>query len=189
MSSRISQVSVYRDDLKRVVRSRLDPRVARRVDPADVVQDVMLAAHGQVEQWQRDGKSIYACLYRLTRDQIARLHRDHVHRQKRSVSREESQLRFSDESVLDLAARIVSSGTSPSRAVVRKERRDQVREALALLRDNDREILMMRIMEGLSSKEVAEILSLTRSAVDMRHLRALQRIRALLNRLDGDSSP
>ncbi len=163
--------------------------VARRIDPADVVQDVMVAASHQVDLWLEKGEPVFVCLYRLARDRIFEIHRDHIYRQKRTVNKEEQPLEYSDESVLNLASRIVSPGTSPSRAVLRMERRDQVRAALKLLAERDREILMMRIVEGLSSGEVGEVLGISAAAVDMRQLRALRRIRPLLSRLEGSASP
>lgn len=186
MSAAVDQ---YRESVIRVVRARLDPRLRRRFDPEDVAQDVLSAAIDQMEGWEQAGKSVHACLYRLTRDRLSQLYRDHLLREKRTVRKEESRPVLADESVMDLASQIVSPGTSPSAAALRLEVRDQVRAALALLNETDREVLVMRMLEGLSARDAAEVLGVSESAVDMRQVRALQHMRPLLLRLRGDESP
>ena len=91
-----------------------------------------------------------------------------------------------DDSIADLAAWLIDGGSSPSRHVLKLEERDQVRAALRMLKEADREILVMRVLEGLPAKEVGEILGVTEAAVNMRQLRALERIRPVLARLQGD---
>jgi RNA polymerase sigma-70 factor (ECF subfamily) len=56
----------------------------------------------------------------------------------------------------------------------------QVQEALARLRERDREVLVLRYLEGLSTQEVAATLGVSEGAVKMRHLRALDAVRELL---------
>jgi RNA polymerase sigma-70 factor (ECF subfamily) len=65
--------------------------------------------------------------------------------------------------------------------VLRQELREQVREALDRLGPNDGELLVLRYVEQLSTPEIAAALGLSVGAVKMRHLRALQRLRVLLN--------
>ena len=48
---------------------------------------------------------------------------------------------------------------------------------LALLSPRDREILVMKYLEQLSTTEVAEALGLSEAGVKSRHLRALRRLR------------
>ena len=67
-----------------------------------------------------------------------------------------------------------------SKAAIREESHARVRQALRQLRDIDREVLVMRIVEGTPAKEVAEILGVTESAVHARQLRALKRLRMLI---------
>src|SRR5688572_22330959 len=96
----------HRPSLRRVVRVRLDDRLIRRLDPSDVVQDVFAEALREVHRWIREEKSVYACLYQLTRERLAKIHRDHLRREKRSVKREEPPMELPDGSVADLAERL-----------------------------------------------------------------------------------
>ena len=80
---------------------------------------------------------------------------------------------------------LVAHDTSPSDALVREERRSHVRAALQELSPIDREILMMHYLEELTFPEIAAILDIGEGAAKMRHLRALRRIRALM---EGDGT-
>ena len=170
---------LYRDQLKHVVRTRLDARLRRRVDESDIVNDVLGAACDDIGAWLRDGKSVYACLHRATRSQMAVLFRDHVATQKRSVAREEAaaNARFADDSIASLCSRLQGDVETPSRIVSKQESLAIVRAALESLPELDREIVVLRTLEGTPTAEVAKLLGLSEGAVKMRHLRALKRLR------------
>ncbi len=85
-----------------------------------------------------------------------------------------------EDSVLRLARRLLASGTSPSQALIRDEQRHRLTVALEQLAPHDREILVMRNLEQLPIAEIAAVLGLTEGAVKVRHLRALQRLRIVL---------
>jgi RNA polymerase sigma-70 factor (ECF subfamily) len=172
---------VYREQLKRVVEARLDPRLAARFDPSDVVHDVLATACHSITAWIEQEKALYACLHRLVRDRLATLRRDHIETQKRSVYREAAVFDdLSDDSVLNLCQRLGMYRDTPSKAAMRKESQHRVRQALGQLREIDREVLVMRILEGTPAQEVAEVLDISESAVHMRQLRALKKMRSFL---------
>jgi RNA polymerase sigma-70 factor (ECF subfamily) len=61
-----------------------------------------------------------------------------------------------------------------------------VRAALARLRPRDREILVLRHLEGLSAGEAAQVLGITERAAKARHLRALVRVRTLFDEIERE---
>jgi RNA polymerase sigma-70 factor (ECF subfamily) len=65
--------------------------------------------------------------------------------------------------------------------------RDRVRVALGCLKPSDREVLVLRYLEGLSNAETAAVLGIAENTAGMRHLRALERLRALLGDHDGEA--
>jgi RNA polymerase sigma-70 factor (ECF subfamily) len=89
-------------------------------------------------------------------------------------------LALPEESAAELAARLVTSATGPTAAALREEVRARVRGALEALAERDREVLALRHLEGLSVRQTAEVLEISEGAVKVRHLRALERIRGLL---------
>ena len=111
----------------------------------------------------------------------------HVRAQKRSVRREEVPVDLlPDESLQRLAEQLAGRGSSPSAGLRRADARDQAHAALARLGERDREVLVLRHLEQLATREIAAVLGITEGAVKVRHLRALQRLRGLLGDLGED---
>jgi RNA polymerase sigma-70 factor, ECF subfamily len=171
----------HRDRLRRMVAVRLDPRLAARVDPSDVVQEALLDAAGRLDAYLRDRPiAFYPWLRRLAWEHLVKLHERH-RAGKRSVAREEpGGLALPDGSAWQLADRLAAPGSSPSRSLLRAEMRDRVHAALARLAPADREVLVLRYLEQLPAAEIAAVLGLGESAVKMRHRRALDRLCGLL---------
>ena len=108
---------------------------------------------------------------------------------KGSVTREEPDPLLSDPSSLLLAEQLVDTGIGPSGQLLRKELRARVRAALDGLPAQDREILLMRHVEQLKVSEIAALLRLSEGAVKMRRLRAIQKLRELLEKGPAEDQP
>ena len=173
----------HRRRLVELVAQRMDRRLAARLDPSDVVQEVLMEAHRTLDAYLQDRRlPFYPWLRRLAWERLAKLYRHHVGSRKRSLLREGAEgPGLPDQSALALAERLVANGTSPSRHLLREELRDRVRVALAGLAERDREVLVLRFLEGLSTAETAAVLGLTAGAVMTRQTRALARLRGLLD--------
>jgi hypothetical protein len=87
-------------------------------------------------------------------------HRRHIHADKRSVCRE-VRMQLSDASAIHLAQQMATSATGPSSHLARKELRGRIRAIL---------------------DELADSLGITLVAVKKRYLRALSRVRKLMDR-------
>jgi RNA polymerase sigma-70 factor (ECF subfamily) len=176
----------HRERLCKMIACRLDRRLAARVDPSDVVQDVLAEADGKLDRYLRERPlPFYPWLRALAAERLVTLHRRHVRAAKRSVRREEpGLLALPDESLADLAERLVASATSPSQRLLRQEKRQRMRDALARLPERDREVLVLRHLEALSVADTAAVLGASEGAVKTRHVRALERLRTLLEESD-----
>ncbi len=119
----------HRDLLRRMVAVRMDRRLAARVDPSDVVQEVLADAAQELSDYlRRRPLPFYPWLRQLAWDRLVELHRRHVRAHKRSVTREETGvLDLPDESAVQLAARLLDTGSSPSERLLREELRGRVR--------------------------------------------------------------
>lgn len=165
-----------------MVAVRLDPRLAARVDPSDVVQEAMVDAATKLDDYlRRRPLPFYLWLRRLAGERIIRIQRYH-----RSICRsvkfeEPGNLPLPDESAVRLVDRLATSGTSPSGCLIRKELRQGLLDLLGSLALNDREVLVMRYLEELSFAEIAAVLNVTENAVKVRHFRALERVRKLID--------
>ena len=172
----------HRGRLRQMVAARMDRRLAARLDVSDVVQEALADAHGELEAYLRDRPlPFYPWLRRFAWERLMKLHRHHLLAQRRSVSREEpAGPALPDESVLQLADRLLATGTSPSRQVLRNEQATRVRATLAALATDDREVLVMRHLEQMETDEIASAPGITAGAVRVGLLRALRCLRPLL---------
>ena len=75
--------------------------------------------------------------------------------------------------------------TSPSEVAARAELQLRVQEALNSLEPLDRELLALRHYEQLTNAEAAQVLEISESAASSRFVRALKRLKKLLENYEG----
>jgi RNA polymerase sigma-70 factor (ECF subfamily) len=185
----------YRPRLLAMLERRIDPSLAHRVDPDDVLNEAFIAARlrwpSVAAQLQSPSPAFdptsmqYAWLYRLVLDTLIEVYRRHT-RQKRDVRLD---MPWPDASSLQLGFGLVNQGTSPSEAVMRAEVQQNIRRVVALLKEPEREILWMRHNDQLSFREIGAVLSITENTATVRYTRALRRLRVLWQsiNMEGES--
>jgi RNA polymerase sigma-70 factor, ECF subfamily len=173
----------HRSRLRQMVALHLDRRLAARIDPSDVVQETFMDAALHLSEYLRERPlPFYPWLRQLARQRLERLHRDHIRRDRRSVLREQGQSLLLPNLSADALANVLkASGTSPSRHLIQNEMRRRVQDAMNQLSANDRELLVMRHLEEMSAAEIGSVLGIGAGAVRTRHVRALARLRLLLD--------
>src|SRR5262249_20884117 len=182
----------FRGRLRRMVTTQFDVRLAARVDPSDVVQETLTEAASQLNRYLKERPlPFHRWLRQLAQRRLIELHRRHGRAQRRTVTREDAVSGLADESALALVERLFGRHSNPSAGLCRKERRDRVQRALAALPKPDREVLVLRILEGLPTRETAAVIGISEVAVRSRQVRALERLRALLGPdfLEGEQCP
>ncbi|MEM7478122.1 MAG: sigma-70 family RNA polymerase sigma factor [Planctomycetota bacterium] len=75
--------------------------------------------------------------------------------------------------------------TSPSQAAMRQELGEQLRQALSDISSTDQEIIAMRHFEDLSNREIAEALEIEQDAASIRYVRAIRRLKSILDSIPG----
>jgi RNA polymerase sigma-70 factor (ECF subfamily) len=120
-------------------------------------------------------------LIKLAHQRLSKIERHHLDTARRAASRE---VPMSDRSSIDLARAFMSRELSPSRAASDRELARKVRQVLAELTDNDREIVMLRNFEHLSNAEAGQVLGIQPEAAKKRYTRALVRMKESLSRAD-----
>jgi RNA polymerase sigma factor (sigma-70 family) len=103
-----------------------------------------------------------------------RTHKDVI---GRAVGRE---IVLPDNSSADLARFLIASGATPSRVAQDREMSVLLQQAIGRLKEDDREVILLRHFEGLSNSEIAEVLGVRHSTATMRYGRALVRLREQL---------
>jgi RNA polymerase sigma factor (sigma-70 family) len=114
-------------------------------------------------------------LRRIAWKSLARLHRTHAQTGKRDVG-QEVDIGLPDDSVMALAQIIAAPGTSIVKKTMREEMYHRVQLALDHMKRQDREVLILRYLEELTVREIAESIGISEGAVKMRQARALQRL-------------
>jgi RNA polymerase sigma-70 factor, ECF subfamily len=84
-----------------------------------------------------------------------------------------------------LAAQLVGNLTRASEEAVRLELKHRLQEALNAMDPLDREVLALKHFEQLSTSEIAEVLGLSKAGAGSRYLRAIKRLREILERMPG----
>jgi RNA polymerase sigma-70 factor (ECF subfamily) len=170
-------MACHREYLHRFVEFRLDPKMAARVDPSDVVQDAQLEATRRLNEFlQQRPMPFRLWLRQIAYDRLVMLRRYHIRAARRTVDRE---VALSDRSSLLLAGQLLA-GSTASKHFARRELAAEIRKAMAQVPAHDREVLVMRTFEGLSFAEVAWLLDIDPAAARKRHGRALLRLHKLL---------
>ncbi|WP_406696781.1 sigma-70 family RNA polymerase sigma factor [Singulisphaera sp. Ch08] len=183
-------LTCFRGRLRQMVAVRLDPRLAARFDPSDVVQEALLdAARNLTAYLAEPPLPFYPWLRQFAWNRLVELHRHHLLAQRRSVTCEQvGRLPLPDESTAYLANHLLDSGTSPSQGLIRDEMIQRVRDVLAAMAVHDQEVIALRYLEQLSVSEIAAVLGVSEGAVKSRHMRALLRLRVLLDGAHSESS-
>lgn len=178
----------YRPRLWRMVNFRLHPRLQGRIDADDVLQDAWLMAIDRISYFPRDASHSPFIWFRMIVNQtLIDLHRRHLGAEKRSASRDVSMTGGwqSESTSSSMAFHLMGHLTSPSSAYNRVELAKQLDVALEGMNDIDREVLALRHFEELSNSETAKVLNMSEQAASGRYIRALGRLKQVLEVLPG----
>jgi len=153
------------DLFSRPVRMMVRVRAGRRLEEDDVVQEVFVAALTSLRRGQlRDADRLGAF--------VAGIARNVINKRLRNTRRA---------AVEPLAGNAGAAVADLREEIARRERRASVRRALDDLAPEDRRILVLTVIEGLRSSQIAQRLGLTEEAVRARKSRALKRLKARLD--------
>jgi RNA polymerase sigma-70 factor (ECF subfamily) len=178
----------YRDRLRKMVRLRLDRRVCGRLDPSDVLQEAYLdVARRFPEYAAAPAVPFYVWLRALTGQRLIDLHRHHLGAKMRDAGQEVSLYRgaLPQASSASLAQQLLAGLTSPTQAAVRAEMQLPLQEALNGMDPVDREVVVLRHFEELNNMETAAVLGIEPPAASKRYLRAIRRLKAILDQIPG----
>jgi RNA polymerase sigma-70 factor, ECF subfamily len=180
----------HRDALRRMVGLRMDRMLKRRLDASDIVQDVLVEANRRLTDYlDSTGMPFQLWLRHLARDRLIDAHRRH-HAARRDVERDQPLAHGAgdDRSAFDLAALVRDRELTPAAAATHHELEMRFAAAIETLDDADREVVLMRHFEQFSNRDVALALEISESAAGMRYLRAMRRLRAMLQEPPSQAS-
>ncbi len=182
--------SVYQPRLERIIRFRMDHRLAGRISETDVIQEAYLNASKRIEHFLKQADFPFFVWLRLIVNQtLVDLQRQHLQAEMRDVRKEISlqQSNASHQTSLALAAQLVGKMTSASGVLSRSERMATLQQALNQMKEIDREVIALRHFEELSNAEAANVLGIDEQASSKRYVRAMKRMKDVLNDIPGFS--
>lgn len=176
----------HRDKLRRMVQLRLDHRLAGRVSASDVLQEAYIDALRRIEHYfEKPDQPFFGWLRLVVGQRLADVHREHL-AQKRNAAQDVSiQGGAPGADSACMAAFLLGNLTSPSHAATRNEAVARLEEALNQMDPVDREVLALRHFEELSNTETAMLLGIQPPAASKRYVRALARLKQILETLPG----
>ena len=171
-----------------MVHLRLSRRLAGRVDDSDVLQESYLEVANRLGEYVSAPRvPFFLWLRSMTALKLAEVHRRHLGAELRDadceVTLHHGGLPMADS--VSLAAQLLGKLTAPSQAAIKAETRLLVQEALNGMDPIDREVLALKHFEQLSTAEIAEVLGLSKAGAGSRYLKAIKRLREILERIPG----
>jgi RNA polymerase sigma-70 factor (ECF subfamily) len=151
-------------------------------DALDVVQDAFIKAHKYLDKFEGNS-SFYTWLYRI----VMNLAIDHLRKHRRQKPVEIDETKLDDGTDGALLPRIL--GGNPGRALMDKQIRARIDQALGELSDNHRAVLVMRELDGMSYEEMAQAMDCSKGTIMSRLFHARRNMQKRLLDLVDHPSP
>jgi RNA polymerase sigma-70 factor (ECF subfamily) len=150
----------------RYCRGRLARSGWTQASADDLAQEVCLAVLTALPTYTRRGTPFLAYVYRIAAHKVIDAHRQ--------ATRDPSH------PVAEPPDHVTATSAGGEQWVLSAESRRETERLLAVLSDHEREIVLLRVVDGLSARETAEAVGSTVGAVRVAQHRALGRLRARL---------
>ncbi|QDT66930.1 RNA polymerase sigma factor [Calycomorphotria hydatis] len=175
-----------RPQLTAYVDRNLGTALRKKVEPADIVQEAIMSALSGLAEVEIGDRDPFGWLCSLCERRLIDAHRRYVAAAKRSAGREvglQAGPSAGDQGggLIDVLS---ASLTSASSAFSRDQRAIRMQQILSELPELNREVLKMRYVDGLSSKEIAEKIGKTDGATRVLLTRSLDKLQ---KELAGDN--
>jgi RNA polymerase sigma-70 factor, ECF subfamily len=170
---------LYHPRLRAKLLRQMDPTMRSKIEPEDILQQVYLEAFKAIGHFKYQGKdSFLRWLYAILDRKLIDEHRA-LRAERRDVRREVKALPANAQQTtyIDLMARIMAGGATPSQDVRKGEALGVLTACLAALPDHYRDVLRMRFIEGRPVADVAQTLQRSIGSVHMICHRALRLLR------------
>ncbi|MGQ0779279.1 MAG: sigma-70 family RNA polymerase sigma factor [Pseudonocardiales bacterium] len=155
----------------RYCRARVGRQKMTFVSADDVAQEVCLAVFTALPRYHNVGRPFLAFVYGIAAHKVADAHRSAARNRAEPVPE-----------IPDSP----SPADGPEQRAIRAELTERMTELVRMLPEKQREILVLRVVVGLSAEETADAVGSTPGAVRVSQHRALSRLRKVLVSEDVD---
>ena len=170
----------YRRYVELMAHVQLDQSIQQKVSPSDVAQETFSQAVRSFDQFRGTTEAeLLQWLRRIAASQMAMACR-HFHTQKQDVRLEDRLGDDLDRWSNGVATWLNSAGSSPSQQVSRREQAVVLANALAELRSDYREIILLRHFQELQFSVIANRMGRSVDSVKNSWARAIAKLRTLI---------
>ena len=155
-------LEIIRPIVVRYVRARIGTAERSGLSADDVAQEVCLAAMQALPRYQDQGRPFLAFVYGIAAHKVADAHRA-AGRNKADPT--------------DVVPERFSVDAGPEQLAMNADAASRMDALLKILPEKQREILILRVVVGMSAEEVAEAVGSTAGAVRVAQHRALARLK------------
>jgi len=145
-------------------------QVKDRMTAEDVTEDVFIKAWKAIGSCEGKEQTFLSWLYRIAHNHII----DNLRRQRKYLSTD---------------VETVAEPSSPEFGVEGRQEQQEVLEAISELPQNQKQVIILKFIEGLDNKEIGEIIGKSQGAVRVLQMRALATLRGKMGgerQGDGD---
>jgi RNA polymerase sigma-70 factor (ECF subfamily) len=153
----------YASDIFRFLASQM----GSHLDAEDLTEDVFMRAWRYLPRYKDQGYPFSAYLYRIARNAVAEFYRG----AKKTLS----------VSVDNVVLTAEDKDSNPQQMLSTTQEHQALYEALSELREDNRQVLILRFINGLSPTEAAEAMGKSEGSVRVLQHRALKALRKVLN--------
>ncbi|MCM2369864.1 sigma-70 family RNA polymerase sigma factor [Aporhodopirellula aestuarii] len=186
-------LQIYRNYLNVLATTQLDARLRRRMSTSDLVQETMLAAHRDFDQFRGHSEGeLLAWLRQILSHHLSHAMERNVYAKKRDIRREVSLDRVAkriDDSIAGLSNLIPDPMATPSEIVSRRELAAELSDQLAKLKPSYHDVIVYRNLQGCSFDEIAKKMDIKSGAARMLWLRAIAKFKEVCDINVSGGSP
>jgi len=139
-------------------------------DAEDVLQETFIKAYNHIENFEGRSK-ISTWLFRIAVNEALML----LRKRKDDTTSIDQGVETDDGEILP--KQIIDWCCLPEKELLQDESRAHIEEAIEMLSDANRAAFLLRDVEGLSTRETAQVLDISESAVKVRLMRARMQLR------------
>jgi RNA polymerase sigma-70 factor (ECF subfamily) len=168
----------YRNYLKILARTHIGPTLQSKADPSDLVQDTLIEAQRDFEQFRGSTEAEFvAWLRTMMANNGAKFVRHYKGVQARDVRREQRIQLALDQST-QMMARLALTASSPSERAAQAEEAVHLADALAQLPSHYRDAIVLYHLQGRTIKDVAQEMDRAEDSIKKLLARAIIALRA-----------
>ena len=168
----------HRNYLLLIVNKELDPTIRSKVGSSDIVQESLLSAHRNFEQFEGVTKAqLMAWLRKIALNDVFQACRTYKETKKRSVSRER-QINFQS----SIAFPLVDKFHTPKSTAIAAEEAELLNRAIETLPEDYQQVLKLRNWQQLGFEEIGKIMGRKKDAVRKTWTRAVLKLQEALEK-------